>query len=129
MKMQWSTFEGRPFGYKAKREVRVTLGQKGVFYLNGVAYDALGQPAAVEILYEGNRRIIGLKPVDLRKHNAFPIKIHGTGTYKRISAAAFCQHFRIKLRETVLFDGADLNDEGVMLLDMNRTITVGRGAR
>ena len=127
MNIQWETFEGREFSRRARDEARVTLGKKGNIYLNGKAYDLLEQPAAVEILYDGNRRIIGLKPVDPRRTNAFRIKPH-TGKYKRISAAAFCQHFRIRPTSTLLFQNVDLN-AGVMTLDLTSTVTVTRGAR
>lgn len=129
MKAQWETFEGRQYQHRARREPRVTLGRKGTFYLNGDAFEVLGEPGAVELLYDGNRRIIGLKPTDPRKLNAFVIKHHGTGRYKRISAAAFCQHYRLRLDGTYLFDGVDLDHDGVLLLDMAKMITVGRGAR
>src|SRR5882724_5089796 len=105
MRTNWETFEGRQHGQTARREARVTLGHKGTFYLNGIAYDALGAPAAVEMLYDGNRRIIGLKPIDPRKRNAFAIRPHGkSGNYKRISASAFCTHFRLRTDGTVLFE-------------------------
>jgi len=93
-----------------------------------VAYAALGQPGAVEMLYDGNRRIIGLKPTDPRRHNAFIVKNHH-GNYKRISAAAFCQHFRLKYQRTLLFENAEIDNEGVMLLDLGKVIEVTRGAR
>lgn len=108
----------------------MTLGAKGTFYLNGVAFDALERPAAVEMLYDGNRRIIGLRPTDPRRHNAFVVKHHGKGgSYKRISAAAFCSHFRLKYDRTLLFEQAELDNDGVMTLDLGKTIEVGRGAR
>jgi len=130
MNTRWETFEGRQHGRTARREPRVTLGCKGTFYLNGAAYEALGAPAAVEMLYDGRRRIIGLRPVDERKRNAFALKHHGkAGNYKRISAAAFCNHFQIPNRDTVLFDEIGVDNEGVMALDMTKTSYVGRGAR
>ena len=127
MNIKWEKFEGREFSQRARDEARVTIGKKGNIYLNGVAYDMLEQPAAVEILYEGNRRIIGLKPTDPYRKNAFRVKPH-TGKYKRISAAAFCQHFRIKPMSTLLFQNVDLC-AGVMTLDLTSTVTVTRGAR
>lgn len=130
MKTNWETFEGQQYRATARKEPRVTLGLKGTFYLNGIAYEALGAPAAVEMLYDGNRRIIGLRPVDIKKRNAFAIKRHGKhGHYKRICAAAFCTHYRIPSRETLLFEGVDLDNDGVLLLDLGQTIRVGRGAR
>ena len=130
MNRHWETFEGKQYKHTARKEARVTLGAKGTFYLNGIAYDALERPGAVEMLYDGNRRVIGLKPTDPRKRNAFLVKKHCTaGSYRRISAAAFCSHFRLKFDRTVLFDQVDLDNEGVMLLDLGKVVEIGRGAR
>ena len=126
---RWETFEGRQYRVEARTEARVTLGAKGTFYLNGVVYEALERPAAVEMLYDGNRRIIGLKPTDPRRHNAFIVKQHTKGNYKRISAAAFCAHFRLKFPRTLLFEKVDIDNDGVLLLDLNTALEVGRGAR
>jgi hypothetical protein len=125
----WTTFNGRQFSRNARNEPRVTLGKKGNIYLNGKAYEALGRPAAVEMSYEGNQRVIGLKPTDQRRTNAFKVRNHTTGNYKRISAAAFCQHFRIRPTSTLLFQNVDITREGIMTLDLTNTITVTRGAR
>lgn len=129
MNYKWETFEGRQHRHDARKEPRITLGPKGTIYMNRFAFDALGGPAAVEILFDGNRRVIGLKPTDPRKRNAFVIKDHGTGNYKRLSISSFCQHVRIKMDRTYMFDGVELTDDGVMLLDMAKMITVSRGAR
>ena len=127
MKIEWEKFEGREFSQRARDEARVTIGKKGNIYLNGKAFEMLEEPAAVEILYEGNRRIIGLKATDPGRKNAFRVKPH-TGKYKRISAASFCQHFRIKPMSTLLFQNVDMHT-GVMMLDLTTTVTVTRGAR
>lgn len=130
MKRKWETFEGQQFRLEARRVPRVTLGRKGTFYLNGIAYKALGSPSAVEMLFDGNERIIGIKATDAGKRNAFLIKDHGkAGSYKRISAAAFCTHYRIKTRSTMLFNGVDLDDDGVMILELARTTFVSRGSK
>ena len=109
MSEEWEHFNGRQFGRKAREDVRVTLGKKGNIYLNGKAFEALGQPA-------GHGRNDGR-----RNHTA--------GNYKRISAAAFCQHFRIRPKATMLFQNVDIDNYGVMSLDLTNTITVTRGAR
>ncbi|MFT3744209.1 MAG: hypothetical protein QM785_07935 [Pyrinomonadaceae bacterium] len=130
MNNQWTIFEGRQHVQRARREMRVTIGPRHVIYMNGKAYDALGRHSAVEMSYDGDRRIIGLKPIDPGKKNAFRIKKHGSGgDYHRISASAFCQHFRLRIDRTLLFEDADINSDGILTLDLNRAITVGRGAR
>lgn len=128
--IKWETFEGRQQPYQSSREPRVTLGPKGTFYLNGVAFEVLGSPAAVELQHNGTGRIVGLIPTDPRKTNAFKIKPHGKGgTYKRICASSFCRHLRIKPRETILFNNPDLDDNGRLILDLDSTTVIGRGAR
>ena len=130
MKMQWERFEGKQFGRRARLGPRVTINTKGTIYMNGFAYDAFDRPAAVEMLYEDNYRIIGLKPVDPQADFAFAIKHHGKGgTYKRISAAAFCTHHRLKYTRTKLFENPEIDDEGIMRLDLKNAIEVGRGSR
>lgn len=52
MKNDWEIFEGRQYKPTARREPRVTVGPKGTFYLNGIAFEALDQPAAVEMLLQ-----------------------------------------------------------------------------
>src|SRR6185503_18642779 len=112
MKMQWTVFEGRQYRTEARKYPRVSLGAKGTFYLNGIAHDALDRPAAVELLYEGNHRVIGLRPIDPRKDNAFVIKHHGKGgNYKRLSAAAFCSQFRLKYSRTLLFEDPEIDND------------------
>lgn len=128
----WEVFKGRPYASKGHRsEPRVTIGPKGIIYLNRVAFEAIGSPAAVELMFDGNRRIIGVKPTDPARRNAFPLKPHGTrnGTYRHISAAAFCHHFRLETRETLLFEEIDIDNEGVLRLPMASTLAIKRGAR
>jgi hypothetical protein len=125
----WSIFEGRAYGRAKSDEIRVTLSDRAVFYLNKAAFEVLGGPAAVELMYDGNRRIIGMKATDARKRNAFPLKKHVNGNYRKVNASAFIRHFRMRLDGTSLFDGADITPEGILELPMSSIVIVGRGAR
>jgi hypothetical protein len=129
MKMNWETFEGQQYIRRGRKEPRVTF-CKGTFYLNRSAYEAMDCLAAVEMLFEPRRRAIGLKPIAPGKRNAFAIKRHDKrGSHHRISAAAFCKQYHLRFDRTVLFDQADLNNDGVMVLDLEKTVATGRGAR
>ncbi len=128
--IKWETFQGRQQPYRSTKEPRVTLGPKGTFYLNGVAFEALGSPAAVEMQNDGDIRKIGLIPTDPSKSNAFKIVPHGkNGTYKRVCASSFCRHLRIKPRETIVFNNIDIDNDGRLVLDLGSTTAIGRGAR
>ena len=128
-KRQWTTFEGRAYGYSASEEIRVTVNDRCQICMNKPAFDVLGQPAAVELSFDGNRRIIGIKPIDIRRRNAFPIKPVSRGNYRRILAAAFFHHFRLRPEGTNLFDAAEFTPEGILELPLDSLITIGRGAR
>ena len=125
----WNVFQGKAYGRAKADEIRVTLSNRSVFYLNKVAFDVMGQPAAVELRYDSNRRIIGMKTADARMRNSFLVKRHVTGNYRKVNASAFTKHFRIRLDGTSLFDGADFTPEGILELPMDSIITIGRGAR
>jgi hypothetical protein len=107
------------------------MDKKGTFYLNRVAFRALGEPMAVEILLDDMRRVIGMTPSDPRKKNAFVVKPQGKidSNYKRISASAFCQHFRLKTSGTLLFNDPEFDADGVLRLDLVNATRVGRGAK
>jgi len=124
----WTKFEGCPYGAE-RDQARVTLNKKKVFLLNPPAYNALGDPAAVEMLFDEARKVIGLKPTDPQRRNAFRLKPKKGGRFKVITASAFCTHFGIEVERTVLFEHVNMDSEGVLMLDMAKTINVGRGSR
>lgn len=124
----WTRFEGKPYGAD-QDALRVTLGPKKAIMLNEVAYEALGSPAAVEFMFDENRKAIGLKPIDPRRSNAFPIKPKKGSRLRVIRAAAFCTHVGINVDRTMLFNDVDIDNEGVMRLEIAKATNISRGAR
>ena len=128
--LEWLEFRGRQYRPRMRVEPRITLGRKGTFFLNTTAYRALGEPVAVELLLDKMRRVIGIKPTDPLKKNAFLVKSHGVNSeYRRISASAFCQHFRVSAPGTLLFNDPEFDADGVLRLDLVNATRVGRGAK
>jgi len=137
MARRWDVFEGGPNAGNLDLP-RVTMSPKSVLLLNTLAYEVLGSPSAVELRWEERTRTIGLTPKDIRSGNAFPLKIKGTRIkkgsqlkckYHTINAAPFCRHFNIHTAHTRLFNGVDLDDDGTMVLEMGRSVAVGRVSR
>ena len=122
---RWTEFQGRPNGAGGD-EARVTLSSRGVVHLNKHAFEALGTPVAVKLMYDEDRRVIGLMPHDAKHANAFPVKQKDKWSNRVIHIAAFCLHFGIDIRRTVLFNEIDIGRDGMMRLDLNRTQTVGK---
>lgn len=125
----WTKFPGRPHGRYRSEGLRVTMSPKGELYINEKAWDALGRPAFVELMFDRGRRMIGLAAADPRFNpEAFPV-IHKSGTKgKIIRASAFCTHFLIKMARTGLFNEVDV-ENGVMTLALDTVSAVTRGAR
>ncbi len=124
----WTTFEGKPYGTK-KDEARITLSPRKIFLLNQAAYKALGTPEAIEFLFDENRKLIGLKPTDPAKRNAFPLKIKKGSNHRLITAGAFCNHVGIDVEKTVVFNDTQVGTDGIMVLRLDKTINISRGAR
>jgi len=128
MSERWMEFQGGPCRAR-QGEPRVTLSNRGVMLLNKTAYEVLGMPAAVKLLYDEDRRVIGLAPQDIRRPNAFPVRQKDKYYNRVINTNSFCRHFGIDVRRTVLFNEIDIDRDGMMKLELNRTITVGKAAK
>jgi len=126
----WTVFEGIP-NRKRKELARVTLSPNRSLLLNAHAYQAFGEPKAVEMLFDGNRNLIGLRPCDPHKKNAFEFRSAGGRSNRNvaISLGAFLTHFGIKPERTVLFEQIDIDRDGILILDMTKTTVISRGSR
>jgi len=126
----WTVFEGVPNGRRSEL-ARITLGPNRSLQFNAHAYQAFGEPKAVEMLFDGNRKMMGLRPCDPQKKNAFTFRPAGGRATKnfRVSIGAFLTHFGIKPERTVLFEEIDISADGILTLDMTKTTVVSRGSR
>jgi hypothetical protein len=127
----FTEFVGRP--NRTSSEVpRVTLNRKGEFYLNGHAYAELGEPAALKLYFDGNNRVIGLKPADIRHANAFPVRKNECrrSRHRRvIRASPFCVHFGIHVNGTIVFTDIEVDTRtNLMRLDLRTAVKVTRGS-
>lgn len=125
----WTKFPGRPHGRFRGDGVRVTMGPKGVIYMNSKAWELLGRARAVEMMFDKPRAVIGLIPANPDLPEAFPLKDKKGTSSKQIFASAFCTHFLIKLVRTGQFNEVEIDEDGVMTLALETISAVGRGAR
>lgn len=106
------------------RTPSVTIQKRGLMSLNRAAYALLGEPKLVELLYDRDERVIGLRPVDEDTPHGYPLRAQSnkqdTGPLM-LAGTAFTQHYDIDtstsrrwvptLQEGVLC--IDLKQEGV----------------
>ncbi len=76
----------------------VTIQRRGLISLNRGAYDALGAPSAVELLFNKERRVIAIRPADPASPRAYGLRQqggeNGSKTYL-LAGAAFTAHYKI----------------------------------
>jgi hypothetical protein len=98
----------------------LTIQAKGTLSLNAAAHHLIGSPEAVELLYDEENKVIGLRPVSPEDPDAYPVRpIGGGGTYV-LSGRAFLKWFDIDFgtptrREVTVVNGVlivDLKDPG-----------------
>ncbi|HMT06396.1 MAG TPA: hypothetical protein PKA82_00220 [Pyrinomonadaceae bacterium] len=107
--------------------MHVTISPAKLILLNRNLFNKLGKPEAVSLSYSRKRDIIAVKPISSRLNEAFPVA--PTGMSFRINAAPFCRHFNIKIDQTLRFVAPAIEDEGILHLDLNQTVSVARTRR
>jgi len=110
----------------------LTIQRRGMLSLNRGSYEALGKPAAVELLFNRERRAIAIRPADPSTPRAYAVRAQGaagggSNTYL-IPGAAFTAHYGIdtavarrygvERRGEMLF--VDLEQEGAVTVTSPR---------
>ena len=121
----WEEFQFGPTPANEER-LHVTLNPKHVILLNGNIYKKLGSPEAVALLFDKLNSVIGINPVPRSKSNAFPVRSKLNGRQKMIRATPFCRHYGISVDRTTAFMNADVDEDGVLRLDLKSTTTITR---
>ena len=80
------------------REPYVTIQRKGIFSLNRAAYEALGSPESVELLYDRDERLIGIHKVDPSMDHAYIVRTQ-RGANWLISGRAFMNYYEVDVSE------------------------------
>lgn len=83
-----------------KHEPHVTIHKRGTMSLNRTAFVALGSPDAVELLYDRQAQIVGLRPVPADAENVSQVRAssHSPSGPWVISAMAFTRFYDIDTR-------------------------------
>lgn len=125
---QMAEFNFQRFDKVGARLVKVpelTIQSKGTMSMNAAAHHLLGEPEAVEFLYDSSANVIGLSPVPPEDPHAYPLRgVGGKGNTNPnsfiVAGTAFLNFYKIPFgepvrREVKLVDGVlivDLNDPG-----------------
>lgn len=129
MAIHWDVFKGgatRP----SNDRINVTLNKKNVLTINRFTAKLLGNPEAVILMFDKKESVIGVVPSNLRDKYAFALKPKGRVNCNWVvNTAPFCRHFGIIIDRTEKFDDAELDDEGILRLDLRKTHNVSNRKR
>ena len=108
----------------------VTVQKRGPLGLNRSAFAALGEPKAVELLYDRDRELIGIKATSAKEPYAFPVRPQGRKGSRPsnylIAGQAFTKHYGIDTTVARRFP-AEMEDD-TLVVDLRRG-TVATGPR
>ena len=124
----WEEFDAGPTQPRSER-IHVTLNQKNLILLNGNIHEKLGSPDAVILLFDKVNSIIGLNPASPNMSNAFPVKQKDSGRHRLIRVTPFCKRHGIMVDSTTAFVNPEIDDDGVLRLDLKATTPATRRGR
>lgn len=122
---RWEEFEEGPTVPREKR-MHVTLSPRSVIHLSGNVFEKLGKPKFVRLLFDRLNSTIGVLPTDHQTTNAFPVKTKGSGRNRIIWASPFCRYWGIHFDTIRAFARAEIDQDGILRLDLRETTAVGR---
>lgn len=120
MALHWEVFRGGPTRPE-NQALSVTINYKNVLTFNKFTAKALGNPEAVLLMFEKRESLIGIVPSNMREKDAFPLKPKSGAMNYIVHAAPFCRHHNIMIERTERFDHPEIDDEGILRLDLKNT--------
>jgi len=97
----------------------VTIQRRGLISLNRSAYSLIGDPEAVELLYDRSDRVIGLRPAELTSPNAYPVRAQGSEDTGPLLVAGqmFTKYYGIDTTQAIRYVDPKVVD-GILCIDL-----------
>ena len=129
---QWETFKPPGRGRRARTAgPAMAVHPDGVFMLNRAAILALGEPDAVELLFDPDEQVIGVRAADPSLFHVYSAKAANSGGGVQLSGRSFVQYYRdrIGVPETSRQWKAHM-DDGILCVPLNEpSVDVSRKRR
>lgn len=104
-----------------------SINKYGDIIISRVTHDVLGKPDAYQLLYDRERDVIGLRPARIGvEEHAFPARSRGRHGGMRIRGHKMLREFGIYIHETRVFHRCQLDNHGVLILDLRDSRTIGK---
>lgn len=99
----------------------VTIQKRGLISINRAAFELLGKPEGVELLWDPERSVIALRPAPLTNQNAYPVRTQGAHSDRGpwlIAGTLFTQY--IKLDTTNAYRWTPGLEDGMLTIDVSK---------
>lgn len=90
---RWEVFDKR--AAVSTKSPMVTIQRKGLLSLNRAAVEALGQPDTVELLFDAEENMVGLRPAEPTSPRSYPLRSQSNGSTYLVAGTAFTNHYGI----------------------------------
>lgn len=97
--------------------------------MNRTAHERLGAPDTVALLFDRANSCIGLKPSLRQMRNTFPLTARGRHGGRCVRAFVLIKEFGIQIAETLEFIDAEIDQDGILILDLNTAKISNRALR
>lgn len=111
-----------------REDMHVTVNDKGEIMIGATAAEKFGPHDWAVLLYDRWNGYVGVAPIEQKSANAFPIVNKSRGRHRVIRAGRFFRYHQIFMPRTTACK-AELDDEGVLVLDLKATRASKRGGR
>jgi hypothetical protein len=96
-----------------------SMNPSGDIVISRRTHEVLGSPDAYLLLFDRERRVIGLQPSNSAvEKDAYPARPRGKHGGRRIRGYRLCREFGITLDRTVRFHRCQLDNSGTLILDL-----------
>jgi hypothetical protein len=96
----------------------VAIQKRGTISLNRSAVEALGEPQAVQLLFNRSKRIIAFRPTDPKTESAYPLRRQQNSNSWLVAGQAFLNFYDIDHNTTRRYTG-ELRDS-MLIVDLNQ---------
>lgn len=105
----------------------VTIQRRGLMSLNRVAFEAMGSPEAVTLLFHSEKRSIAIRPAHPTNPRAYPIRPQTSGGTRLLAGTAFSKRHDIDTRVARRYQ-VEVRDK-ILLIDLDQDAPEVTGPR
>jgi hypothetical protein len=106
----------------------IAIHKRGTISLNRSAVEALGEPHAVQLLFNRTKRIVAFRPTDPKTESAYPLRRQNNSNSWLIAGQAFLNFYDIEHNITRRYRGEFRDNMLRIDLSQGGTEVVGRRA-